>query len=78
MSHWHVSSLVMLNLDLLCYVYMLNRFLNQCRPKSVSMGNAIKYIKWHINHIPSDMSDVEVSVLLLIENLVNGLTRKEV
>lgn len=34
-------------------------FLNQCRPKSVSMGNAIKYIKWHINHIPRDMADTE-------------------
>ncbi|XP_033104220.1 translation initiation factor eIF-2B subunit delta-like [Anneissia japonica] len=32
-------------------------FLNQCRPKSVSMGNAIKNLKMQITHIPSDMPD---------------------
>ena len=35
-------------------------FLNQCRPKSVSMGNAIKYVKMQITHIPADISDAEV------------------
>ncbi|XP_071954451.1 translation initiation factor eIF2B subunit delta-like [Antedon mediterranea] len=34
-------------------------FLNQCRPKSVSMGNAIKNLKMQITHIPSDMSDTK-------------------
>ncbi|KAK2138519.1 hypothetical protein NP493_7581g00002 [Ridgeia piscesae] len=35
-------------------------FLTQCRPLSVSMGNAIKYVKWHITHIPTEMPDTEV------------------
>ena len=35
-------------------------FLNQCRPKSVSMGNAIKYLKMQINNIPQGMPDKEV------------------
>ncbi|XP_053383233.1 translation initiation factor eIF-2B subunit delta-like [Mercenaria mercenaria] len=34
-------------------------FLNQCRPLSVSMGNAIKYVKWHIAHTPGSLSDTE-------------------
>ncbi|XP_013413098.2 translation initiation factor eIF-2B subunit delta-like [Lingula anatina] len=34
-------------------------FLAQCRPISVSMGNAIKALKWHINHTPSEMPDSE-------------------
>ncbi|XP_050389370.1 translation initiation factor eIF-2B subunit delta [Patella vulgata] len=32
-------------------------FLIQCRPLSVSMGNAIKYLKWHITHTPHELSD---------------------
>ncbi|ELT88129.1 hypothetical protein CAPTEDRAFT_95426, partial [Capitella teleta] len=34
-------------------------FLNQCRPLSVSMGNAIKHMKYHISQVPSTMSDSE-------------------
>ncbi|XP_019628473.1 PREDICTED: translation initiation factor eIF-2B subunit delta-like [Branchiostoma belcheri] len=34
-------------------------FLTQCRPLSVSMGNAIKYIKWQINHSPNDIPEAE-------------------
>lgn len=34
-------------------------FLNHCRPKSVSMGNAIKHIKWHISQTPGTMKDSE-------------------
>ncbi|XP_071503110.1 translation initiation factor eIF2B subunit delta-like [Diadema antillarum] len=40
-------------------------FLNQCRPKSVSMGNAIKYLKMQINHIPQGMPDKEAKQRLL-------------
>ncbi|XP_012943705.1 translation initiation factor eIF-2B subunit delta isoform X1 [Aplysia californica] len=32
-------------------------YLNECRPISTSMGNAIKHLKLHINQIPSDMDD---------------------
>lgn len=34
-------------------------FLNQCRPLSVSMGNAIKFLKTQITGIKSDVSDKE-------------------
>ncbi|XP_002741935.1 translation initiation factor eIF2B subunit delta-like, partial [Saccoglossus kowalevskii] len=34
-------------------------FLTQCRPLSVSMGNAIKYLKLQITTTPSDMKDKE-------------------
>ncbi|XP_071112004.1 translation initiation factor eIF2B subunit delta-like isoform X1 [Haliotis cracherodii] len=34
-------------------------FLVQCRPLSVSMGNAIKYLKWNISHMPRELSDAE-------------------
>ncbi|XP_060556077.1 translation initiation factor eIF-2B subunit delta-like [Ruditapes philippinarum] len=34
-------------------------FLNQCRPLSVSMGNAIKYVKWHIAHTSGTLTDRE-------------------
>lgn len=39
-------------------------FLNQCRPLSVSMGNAIKYIKMQISNVGSDMSDDEAKKIL--------------
>lgn len=34
-------------------------FLNQCRLMSVSMGNAIKYLKWNISHIARDSTETE-------------------
>ena len=40
--------------------YFFSSFLTQCRPLSVSMGNAIKYVKFHISQIPQDMPDSEV------------------
>ncbi|KAI0228007.1 Translation initiation factor eIF-2B subunit delta [Lamellibrachia satsuma] len=39
-------------------------FLTQCRPLSVSMGNAIKYVKWQITHMPTEMSDAKAKELL--------------
>ncbi|KAJ8020930.1 Translation initiation factor eIF-2B subunit delta [Holothuria leucospilota] len=39
-------------------------FLNQCRPKSVSMGNAIKYVKMQISNIPQDKTDAEAKKIL--------------
>jgi hypothetical protein len=35
-------------------------FLTQCRPLSISMGNAIKEMKQVILHLPNDISDSEV------------------
>ncbi|XP_074656252.1 translation initiation factor eIF2B subunit delta-like [Tubulanus polymorphus] len=50
-------------------------FINQCRPLSVSMGTAIKYIKWHITHTPANMSDTEAK-RRLYECLNNFLQEK--
>lgn len=33
----------------------------QARPMAISMGNAIRYLKWEISHIPPDMQDDDVS-----------------
>ncbi|XP_004083871.1 translation initiation factor eIF-2B subunit delta [Oryzias latipes] len=40
-------------------------FLNQCRPLSASMGNAIKYIKKEISNIPSQCKEEEAKNKLL-------------
>ncbi|XP_012736173.2 translation initiation factor eIF-2B subunit delta isoform X1 [Fundulus heteroclitus] len=40
-------------------------FLNQCRPLSASMGNAIKYIKKEISNIPSQCKEEEAKSKLL-------------
>ncbi|KAK2856284.1 hypothetical protein Q5P01_005019 [Channa striata] len=40
-------------------------FLNQCRPLSASMGNAIKYIKKEISNIPSQCKEEEAKKELL-------------
>uniref|UniRef100_A0A3B4FGB2 Translation initiation factor eIF2B subunit delta n=1 Tax=Pundamilia nyererei TaxID=303518 RepID=A0A3B4FGB2_9CICH len=48
-------------------------FLNQCRPLSASMGNAIKYIKKEISNIPSNCKEDEAKNKLLncIESYIN-------
>ncbi|XP_040016699.2 translation initiation factor eIF2B subunit delta isoform X2 [Gasterosteus aculeatus] len=48
-------------------------FLNQCRPLSASMGNAIKYIKKEISNIPSQCKEEEAKIKLLncIERYIN-------
>ena len=48
-------------LTLIC-VWFDCSFLNVCRPKSVSMGNAIKYVKLQISQIPQDMADTKVCI----------------
>ncbi|XP_014871370.1 translation initiation factor eIF2B subunit delta isoform X1 [Poecilia latipinna] len=40
-------------------------FLNQCRPLSASMGNAIKYVKKEISNIPSQCKEEEAKQKLL-------------
>ncbi|XP_037541357.1 translation initiation factor eIF-2B subunit delta isoform X2 [Nematolebias whitei] len=40
-------------------------FLNQCRPLSASMGNAIKYVKKEISNIPSQCKEEEAKNKLL-------------
>ncbi|XP_061889709.1 LOW QUALITY PROTEIN: translation initiation factor eIF-2B subunit delta [Entelurus aequoreus] len=48
-------------------------FLNQCRPLSASMGNAIKYIKKEISNIPSHCKEEEAKSKLLgcIDSYIN-------
>ncbi|XP_046691700.1 translation initiation factor eIF-2B subunit delta isoform X2 [Silurus meridionalis] len=48
-------------------------FLNQCRPLSASMGNAIKYIKKEISNIPNQCKEEEAKKKLLscIDNYAN-------
>ncbi|XP_026174716.1 translation initiation factor eIF2B subunit delta isoform X2 [Mastacembelus armatus] len=48
-------------------------FLNQCRPLSASMGNAIKYIKKEISNIPNQCKEEEAKTKLLdcIESYIN-------
>ena len=36
-------------------------FLAQCRPLSISMGNAIKELKQIIAHFPNDITESEVT-----------------
>ena len=43
------------------FVCFLASFLTQCRPLSVSMGNAIKFLKFQITHTPPEMAEDEVS-----------------
>ena len=43
-------------------VFFLSSFLTQCRPLSVSMGNAIKYLKLQITHTPPDMAEDQVNL----------------
>ena len=48
-------------------------FLNQCRLMSVSMGNAIKHLKWNISHVSRDLSDYKAKQELIesIDNYIN-------
>ena len=38
--------------------------MTQCRPLSVSMGNAIKYLKLQITHTPPDMAEDQVNLYI--------------
>lgn len=40
-------------------------YLHQCRPLSVSITNALKFIKWQITQLPTDESDAELKSKLL-------------
>ncbi|XP_027046644.1 translation initiation factor eIF-2B subunit delta-like isoform X2 [Pocillopora damicornis] len=45
-------------------------FLTQCRPLSVSMGNAIKYLKLQITHTPPNMAEDEAK-----KNLIQSIDK---
>jgi len=44
----------------------VDSFLNQCRPLSVSMGNAIKYLKKQITNISSSLNTEQVCATSLL------------
>lgn len=48
-------------------------FLNQCRLMSVSMGNAIKQLKWNMSHVSRDLTDSEAKQQLIdsIDEYIN-------
>jgi len=50
---------IVLESALFCFSFNFS-FLTQCRPLSVSMGNAIKYLKLQITHTPPDMAEDQV------------------
>ncbi|KAH9492001.1 Eukaryotic translation initiation factor 2B, subunit 4 delta, 67kDa [Bulinus truncatus] len=50
-------------------------YLNYCRPISTSMGNAIKYLKYHISKIPSTMED-EAAISRLQNLIFEFITEK--
>ncbi|XP_069461582.1 translation initiation factor eIF2B subunit delta isoform X2 [Ambystoma mexicanum] len=51
-------------------------FLNQCRPLSASMGNAIKYVKKEISNIPSTMKEEEAKSKL--QHLIQEYIREKI
>lgn len=51
-------------------------FLNQCRPLSASMGNAIKYIKKEISNIPSSCKEDEVATALRLDSCVLSVAQQ--
>lgn len=40
--------------------------ITHARPMAVSMGNAIRYLKWEITNLPPDLEDEEVRSLLTL------------
>ena len=59
--------------DLDAHMRPFINFLTHCRPLSVSMGNAIKYLKIEISKIPPDKSELEVRVTTYASFLLIGV-----
>ncbi|KAL8607678.1 hypothetical protein ACOMHN_039352 [Nucella lapillus] len=51
--------------DLDAHIKPLITFVDQCRPLSISMGNAIKFLKWKISRIPPNMPEAEAKKELI-------------
>ncbi|KAJ0526226.1 putative nagB/RpiA transferase, initiation factor 2B-like protein [Helianthus annuus] len=62
-----------LNRDLTAKINSYVSFLIECRPLSISMGNAIKFVKSRIANLPLTLSESEVKATLLseISNFIN-------
>ncbi|KAI7745804.1 hypothetical protein M8C21_007357 [Ambrosia artemisiifolia] len=62
-----------LNRDLTAKINSYVSFLIECRPLSISMGNAIKFVKARIANLPLTLSESEVKAILLseINNFIN-------
>lgn len=48
-----------INRDLITKINGYISFLIECRPLSISMGNAIRFLKAHVTRLPSDISESE-------------------
>ncbi|KAK1384016.1 Translation initiation factor eIF-2B subunit delta [Heracleum sosnowskyi] len=48
-----------INRDLIAKINGYISFLIECRPLSISMGNAIRFLKAHVTRLPSDISESE-------------------
>ncbi|OMO94690.1 Initiation factor 2B-related protein [Corchorus olitorius] len=53
--------------DLTARISSYVSFLNECRPLSISMGNAIKFIKNRITKLPLSLSESEAKATLMLE-----------
>lgn len=62
-----------LNMDLTSKISCYVSFLAECRPLSISMGNAISFLKKRIASLPSDLSESEAKTNILsdIERFIN-------
>ncbi|KAF8771750.1 Translation initiation factor eIF-2B subunit like protein [Argiope bruennichi] len=62
--------------DLESKLKMYLNFLNNCRPLSVSITNAVRFLQHQINRIPKDSSDQEVKQKLY--NSINNFVKEEI
>lgn len=47
------------------YIDVCKNYLDKCRPIAVSIANAVKFIKWHINQLPKTATDTKLKTILL-------------
>ena len=52
-------------------MHFMFSFLKLSRPLSVSMGNAIKWLKVSITKLPGDISEAEVSLDMVVNALIH-------
>lgn len=62
----------MLSRDLTARLNKQIDFLAECRPLAVAMGNAIKHLKMHVQHLDPSLPEAEAKSILLdtIDNFI--------
>jgi translation initiation factor eIF-2B subunit delta len=65
--------------DLTQYLSPQISYLVSARPMAISMGNAIRELKYHISVVSIDLpeQDVSVSIFLCLQRLINVLHRQK-